>query len=78
MSSNINPNIASFGGLIFSYEEKTVQIIDNKQYFDIYNNNIVLENNNNNLKPGDKIEQISIEHTIHFENNDGSPLKING
>jgi transcription elongation factor len=62
-----------FNGIHFSYEEKNIQIIDENEIVEIYSKILILKSNNNKFKPGDKIEQISICSTIHFEHEDGNP-----
>jgi hypothetical protein len=40
-------------------------------YGEVYSDIIVLESNNPKFKKGDKIEQITVSITLHFEYEDG-------
>jgi hypothetical protein len=62
-----------FNGLHFSYEEKCIEKIDENEMVEIYSKTVILKSDNNKFKKGDKIEQISIISTIHFEHEDGTP-----
>ena len=62
-----------FNGLHFSYEEKCTEKIDENEMVEIYSKIVILKSDNNKFKKGDKIEQISIISTIHFEHEDGTP-----
>ena len=66
-------NTITFNGLQFSYEEKCTEKIDENEMVEIYCKIVILKSDNNKFKKGDKIEQISIISTIHFENEDGTP-----
>lgn len=65
------PKITTFNGFTFSYEEKCVEEIAFDEYCEVYSDIIVLESNNPKFKKGDKIEQITIACTVHFEYKDG-------
>jgi len=62
-----------FNGLQFSYEEKCIEKINENEMVEIYSKIVILKSDNNKFKKGDKIEQISIISTIHFEHEDGTP-----
>jgi len=66
-------NSIIFNGLHFSYEEKSIEKIDENETAEIYSKIVILKSDNNKFKKGDKIEQISIISTIHFEHEDGTP-----
>lgn len=63
--------IITFNEFTFSYEEKCVVKIAFDEYCEVYSDIIVLESNNPKFKKGDKIEQITIASTVHFEYKDG-------
>ncbi len=65
-------NTANYNGLEFSYEDMIRENIDEDEYIKVYSNITILESRNKKIKKGDKIEQISIGITIHYENEDGS------
>lgn len=64
--------IASFNGFTFSYEEKHVEEIGTNDYCEIYSGVVVFESNNPKFQRGDKIDQITVSVTLHFEHEDGS------
>jgi hypothetical protein len=66
-----SPKIATFNGFTFSYEDKCVEEIGMNDYGEVYSDIIVLESNNPKFKKGDKIEQITVSITLHFEHEDG-------
>lgn len=69
----MSSNIATFNNFTFSYDTKTIEIIDTNDYVEVYNDVIILNSNNDKFKINDKIEQISIEIKLNFEHNDGTP-----
>lgn len=64
--------IATFNKLVFSYQEKHIEEINTDEYAEIYNDIIIIESNNSKYKQGDKIEQITVLFSLHFEYNDGT------
>ncbi len=72
MTTFASTNIASFHGFTFSYEEKHVEEIDTNDYGEVYSGVVVLESNNPKFQRGDKIDQITVSVTLHFEREDGS------
>ena len=67
-------SIAIFNKFTFSYKEKVVIDIDDEEYFEVYNDVIIMESTHPKYKKDDVIEQISIQMRITFEHLDGSPM----